>query len=421
VKPFNEVLDLVGEPLDLTAGEKVLVLFDPIGEICSNIRELGLVPVCVPDRQSGINPERVHGRVEHNYISELVKRDCSFKLAVAAPGMQRFFEVTNPSSRNGFTSWLRRCTGITLASAPRLHPWLIANELGPYRLRDEFGEFTYLSELDSSGTEPIIALSENYLWDGDRWYSDHELTEIKSNDFHKGSNCSLATPAGQGVRTFRFSDTKVIKYEVASPDYFERSQVMGEANFLQSLGKSVAQELGTPRLLSHVPGRVVVGLSREYLKGEVLGPQHAGSSDESVASLFTLATSFAEQGYFHNDIRPWNVIWQRGNAKFIDFADTARQDLDTQGIPNLVALYGTALYVKGITPRGFVLDEPHVFSNQLLALTSEFGLSDFNDEFGVLAQAWLELPLRIGQLEAFLFTDYSHKSLWGFLSGNSYA
>ena len=412
-------LNKLQEPLNLALGDSVLVLFDPEGSVCSEIRDQGLIPVCVPDRQSGITPELTHETIFAESIPQLLESDRSFKLAVATEGLERFVSVTKQEDQLNLLHWLRKNSEVSLFTAPRSFPWLLANQLGPYQLNDLCHHFKYLTEVDSSDLLPFIALSDNYLGDGKHWYTDFELSAIDANLLGQGNDLSENNGLNPRVRTFKTTDNNVIKFEVTSPDYFERSQVQGEANFLPSIPDAVSKELNIPKLKSQIQGRAVVTLAREYLCGDTTMGPNLTSPSEIAISLISLASNFAKHGYFHNDIRPWNVIWLENKPSFIDFADTSMQDLDVQGIPNLAALFGTTLYFSGLIPQGYALENTTQFVDQLTSILTELGLTSLNDEYGFYSRSWLKLPFLNLTDQAFLSGSLTYRSLWDLLTGNS--
>lgn len=412
---LSSALARVREPLNLLPGDQILVLFDPDGSVCSEIRSQGFNPVCVPDRQSGIRPTVTHETINAELVSELLRSDRLFKLAVATNGHAHFFDVTNPHEQANLVQWLKRNVEISLVNAPRTEPWLLANQLGPYRLYNDFNDFEYMAEIDSSDSIPLVALSDHHLWDGHNWYASRDLTAIRRKWLVTASGLTENGGVIPGVQTFKSTDNKLIKYEIISPDYFDRSQVIGEANFLEIVPSQIAEELQLPTLHGRINGRAVVTLTREYIAGSEMVEHSPALPSEIVLALMTLGSNFAKHGYFHNDIRPWNVIWSAGKPTFIDFADASRQDLDVQGIPNIAALFGTILYFSGLAPKGFALDDSPTFADQLARILAELGVTDLNDEHGALTYAWLELPLRYSQLTDFMTSSFTHLDLWNFL------
>lgn len=403
---LDRAIALIQQPIHLVPGDHVLVLFDPDGSACSDIRKQGFNPVCVPDRQSGIKPGLTHETLESNLIVELLQREQSFKLAVATHGLARYLDVSKPHEQSDLVQWLKANVMITVMGAPHTEPWLVANQLGPYRIRSPLSDFTYLAEIDSADPQPLIALSDHFLWAGHKWYAGTEL---------RGLGAKIRS-TGPFVRTFKSVDNTLIKYEITSPDYFDRSQVLGEANFLTEVPQEMVEELQLPSLSSRIDGRAVVTLTREFISGGEIGGHAPMQPEEKTIALISLASSFAKYGYFHNDIRPWNIIWSAGKPAFIDFADASSEDLDVQGIPNIAALFGIILWLSELTPPGFALDDSPEFVDQLIDLLAAIGVTDLNDEHGELARAWLELPARIAQLNEVGRSPFTHLTLWGFLS-----
>jgi len=231
--------------------------------------------------------------------------------------------------------WLAKYSTATLVEAPRrpLAPDL--HDLGPYSL-DIFEPFQFLSELHCESfsiTEPprpLLVASNQGLLVGSTWRPPTEFTALSGGRDNRN----------RGVETFHHRNG-VFKVERASADYFERCQALNEATFLQMIPTETRLHLDLPAVQALWRGRAVTHVFRENVPGRPLTPG-VGRDDPALIQEFVNACGkLGGCGLFHNDLRPWNLLWDGDRVRFIDFADTSTEDLDVQDLPQILAFAGT--------------------------------------------------------------------------------
>jgi|GEM_PF-2154754 len=373
----------------------VLVIGDPTGRIqgllstdhgkCAHCPSLGEV---LRQKKPLVTDRAVR-------TSDVVDGSTHFDLVIALDGWDRLLEVTQPVVRDEALAWLREHCTFMLTSAPRrpLAPDL--NELGPYEVHSLFANFAYVSELPKVSNEPessppLLMASDWFLQAGQVWIPWTELHQIPSH---------VEGPSDRSGRTYMSGAGHVVKVDFVSSDYFERSQVIGEAAFLASASSERRRVLQLPEIRSIDHGRAIVTLVRDRVRADTacgLDPVAA------VNSIIDEARRYSSVGLFHNDLRPWNVLWQNGRAILIDFADTAEEDLDARDLPQVLALAGTcaALLTKQI--RAGV----H-FHTDVVSIATRAGILDWwplQQQYGLpwfrLCQETTAVPLHHGQSAA---------------------
>ena len=334
-----------------------LVLFDKGCTGVDLLLEAGVEVTVVHDHPSDLESFARIG-VKTMLLSDLLARKSTWDVSVLVSGFDRYLRVSSDHSRQRLYGWLAQHCTVSLISAPRRVLDSTLNLLGPYRLGEISDNFAFVSEISPSevpSESPILVASDSWLFVGDTWHRDGDLHLVKrsgnSQDFEARSACFLT------------NDDRVIKTDLVNTDYFERSPILREALFLLKANKNTARQPGFPTLSGFSHGQAVVTSVREVVPGST--QQHGAALAESglCTSLVELCRTYAQSGLFHNDLRPWNVLWDGDVARLIDFADTSTRDADTMGLPQVVALIGTLLYF-----RGFPIRADEAFSGDLVEL-----------------------------------------------------
>lgn len=333
----------IADALSLGRSLRVLVLFDPDAIICQGLRDLGYAVDCCPDLQRGWSEVANHERVVAQEADDLFHALGQWEVVIGAIGWDRYLAVHSPSRVQQFLDWVRERSTVAIFSCPRQPIAPDLNRQGPYRARELFGKFAYVGEVsvadltDAEHRDPLLAVSDHHL---------------VSRSFHVpgAALCAIGRADARDsarVRTFLAGADRIVKVEAVSEDYFERSQVSGEARFLDGIDAQTRRALSLPRTLAVDRGAAVVSLVREAIPGvafeDVPGLQRA----HVMAEVLREAARFAAQGLFHNDLRPWNVVWNGETCRFVDFADTSTWDDDVHGLSQVGALVGTMVLIGG--------------------------------------------------------------------------
>ena len=329
----------------MTSSPRGLVFFDKGSKEVELLMESGVEVTVVHHHTSDLNAMAQRG-VRTMLLGDLLLMKDTWDMAVLASGFDRYLRTTSELGRRELYEWLGRHSTISLISAPRRALDSTLNLLGPYQLAEISDSFTFISEITSPvelSDSPLLVASDNWLLIGDTWYRGGDLHLLK----HSLSNGDLDTRAF----CYLTPDGQIIKIELVNTDYFERCQTLREALFLQMVNESTDLLPAFPQLLTLTHGRAVVTSARKAVSGECIEHGAALRQPKLCKSLVELASDYARSGLFHNDLRPWNVLWDGDVARFIDFADTSSRDSDTMGLPQIAALIGTLLYLQGFPIR----------------------------------------------------------------------
>jgi predicted Ser/Thr protein kinase len=311
----------------------VLVLGDPAARICRELREHGLMITCCTDLQS--SPDADHAGALVSSLDSLLDGGGRWDAVVALDGFDRINDVRSPVARSRMMHGLRQITDLlVLTPARRECPAPDLNDLGPYDTADLFACFPLLTECELTPTGgsagPLIVASTQLLGLGDQWVRASELRELSRT----------ASGVSHTVRTFEWHDA-IIKVEAASEHYFERCQALAEARFLTTVDESIAVRLSLPRVRLIERGRAVSHVLRDRVEGRSLEPGEARGSPQLLEHVVSAAADLAACGLFHNDLRPWNLLYDGSNVRFVDWAEASTCDADVRGLPQVLALAGT--------------------------------------------------------------------------------
>ncbi len=155
------------------------------------------------------------------------------------------------------------------------------------------------------------------------------------------------SPHGDGWSMLVTDGQLVLKAEIACADYLERTQVPGEARFLTDVRTDAIRDL-LPRLHTVNVGMGVNTLIREKVEGASTTSAFPASGLTCALSLLSEHQRWASTGLFHNDLRPWNLIWSGTDARLIDFADAGTLDADVTYLPQAIALAGLIAWLLGM-------------------------------------------------------------------------
>ena len=216
-----------------------------------------------------------------------------------------------------------------------------------YASRSLLSRFKFFHELESKDTlNPVIFASESFYLDREKIVSAFGIEVFPS---------MIISKENIPVRTWIGESGLLHKSELASVDFFERSQVAQEGYFLNQFQVESQESSFFPKLETVRYGRAIVESVRELIPGRVLNENDYGNLQ--VIQLFHSAClRFSSKGFFHNDLRPWNLLFDGSKIELIDFADTSKRDNDLTGLHQIDGYIGTSLVLMGkmkIMPGNF--------------------------------------------------------------------
>ena len=254
-----------------------------------------------------------------------------------------------------------------------------------YASRELLSRFKFFHELESKDTlNPVIFASDSFYLDQEKIVTAFDIEVFPS---------TVLGNENESVRTWIGKSGLLHKSELASVDFFERSQVAQEGYFLNQFQVESQESSFFPRLETVRYGRAIVESVRELLPGRVLHENDYGN--QQIIELFHSAClRFSRKSFFHNDLRPWNLLFDGSKIELIDFADTSKRDNDLTGLHQIEGYIGTALVLMGkmkILPGNFA--------------STIKSLIDAKFSHHQWSEMWLNLPVNIDYSELMVLDD----------------
>lgn len=196
-------------------------------------------------------------------------------------------------------------------------------------------------------------------------------------------------------RTLFLDDDKVVKVQLGDWHNFDDMEVAHEANFLLSAPASLTEALGleSGEVWAYF-GDAVTTTCRKKVPGIPLNELSAQSEKlvETLPNVVNACARLASEGFFHNDLRPWNLLEDCGTIRFIDFASLSRSDQDLRGLPQMVALSGVLIYLLASKWQNRVLGDFGAFHIELEELWTSHLPEHRECGSARWRTSWLSLP-----------------------------
>jgi hypothetical protein len=413
----DHTLDAVSEAVrEVVAGlpsqgaVTILVLGDPNALICSRLQDAGVEAQCCPLRQQprldGVHEQ--HTFILCDDVNDLLVLESDrvpprhWDIVVAVAGWERFVETHRANSIDALVRWIRQHSTIAIFAGIRRQLAPTVNDLGPWILESSILEFPYLGEWRPKTSSapvydaPLLVVSDHYLYSS--------LGLIPANDLR--SVRPTHHDHAPAVRTLIYDAKYIVKIGYGSSDYFDVNDVAAEADFLSRVDESTRADLGLPNLIASHTGRVVSQSIRNLIPGSASTPP--GKSSQWIAdSILRISQAYAARGLFHNDIRPWNLLWCDSHVTLIDFASTSRADQDASGLPQVLAMAGTVLACLGRS-----IPTTDRFADHVMELARAAGVLDAFPSGRLFGDPWSALVL-VESLDVSTYDD--QQFLWNFI------
>ena len=268
-------------------------------------------------------------------------------------------------------------------SLPKNYDWLLENA-------HFFSELGSVKKHPRGALRPLLLISDKLILIKNKIYLAPEITEIRHHSFIDSSS--------KRRRTFNLPGI-TLKYQYFTSQ--SENLLQKEYKNLRSMRKKFSSRNLAPKKIYYQNGYTVSELSRGTLPGERLDYGWEASDNEKILiSFIDECAKWSRARLFHNDIRPWNIIWDGTRIRIIDFADAEGVDCDPSGLPQIVLLVGLANYIVQGPDKAeiFSLEELVSAYNKLIAsspITAEL----------VLTESWINLNHVVEELKTISFTN----------------
>ena len=120
------------------------------------------------------------------------------------------------------------------------------------------------------------------------------------------------------------------------------------------------------------------------------------SPKKAVELLLLACSNLSKKRIFPNDLRPWNLVYQKSGCILIDFPKNINCDDDASGIPNFISLLLILEYLKVIESVSF-----ETVTSKFLNSICQHAEIYNPDSFQKLEFAWLNLEKYINSIKLF--------------------
>lgn len=202
---------------------------------------------------------------------------------------------------------------------------------------DFLKNYDYLAELaririNFSGVEyPIVYTSNILLFVNSKFYKSNCINTFKSSE----------------SAISRVYSVKDILYKVTISNGNSISPSLKEFEFLSNLELRNKVKLRTPIKIRLNKGLIFDTSKRKKITGINLHEiQNFHESLKILKEFIQLCRKFSKAKIYHNDIRPWNILWDGKKCVFIDFEFSSKYDQDTSNYPQILYFFAMANYIK---------------------------------------------------------------------------
>lgn len=275
-----------------------------------------------------------------DYLKYSRNRNALNSLNVFGTNFERFFHINGVvRAREALEQHGEGSFGVVL-QPPRVEQFADLDGKAPYVTSELLQGFRFVHELNPNDALPPALFASNHYF--------LHLGKVCAADSSEFPRDNLFESQKSNVsRTILIHSGDVIKTELVSIDYFERSQVAQEARFLRShegLFRSLKRAFPRVKQVQH--GRAVIEMTRDQVIGRPIDARDV-SCPQILNSFIEECRWLSENRLFHNDLRPWNLLVADEKVRLIDFADASSRDSDTVGLSQVSAFIGTILVLTG--------------------------------------------------------------------------
>jgi len=270
--------------------------------------------------------------------------EIEFDLSISMGSLVHVYRTLNLSDQENFFTFIKKNSKFAIWDIPIFEEnasWNWAIRQDPI---EDFKSAPFLYELGrfrrhSRGSQrPLILTSENFAYTGG------QVFKFESSQVHTEHPFSDGT---QNTRRTINLGSKILKIELNARNQKSAPSIFGEKKFLENKLITEDNNFHFPEVISTNWGVYVSQFSRESVEGIRLDlALNSQNRTEILNSFVSLTASLALSGIFPNDLRPWNLLWDGGACRLIDFSSSDFVDNDESGIPQFFSFLATVDFIK---------------------------------------------------------------------------
>ena len=213
-------------------------------------------------------------------------------------------------------------------SIPKNNDWI-------FKHFKNFFEIDLVKKHNRGLSRPLLILTNNLILANGNFYDEKEYHNVVRHDFAKHLPNRRNSYITAGVIT------KIELGEIGI-----KTELSREAEILLRMEQENFTHLSFPKLQDFKQGIWVTQLTRESFSGQRLDlGWPADQSALILKSFIDLCARWSKAKLFHNDIRPWNLIWNGTELALIDYSAVDKFDKDANGLPQILSFLLVANYL----------------------------------------------------------------------------
>jgi O-antigen chain-terminating methyltransferase len=271
----------------------------------------------------GLDARFIHDRFDGDFFQRHSMDD--FDVVLALNVLHHIRELDGAEAADGALAAIRAHATVLFCEVAQpeealewVADWHASDDalLSGYAFRRRLGTFeTHLTEV----RRPLYACSNRLAYVGGRWFVFDRVLDRA----HPGVPDRFA-----GQRRFFIGADSIVKACRATGNFgaFNRAELEAEARVLQALGDEPSR---FPPLLAQADDGGELWLARGVLPGvlvsELIEKGAHFDRDAMVRALLDELAHLQQRGYHHADLRAWNMLWDGGALRLIDFGSMTQQ------------------------------------------------------------------------------------------------
>jgi tRNA A-37 threonylcarbamoyl transferase component Bud32 len=320
-------------------------------------------------------------KVINTSILDYIKGDNSEKydLVICLSVIHHIYHINKASAAQEVIGWVQSHSLTAIYElALTEEKYMYWSKSQPKNIWRDFLTYYFAQELGWFATHlgtskrPLIFFSSQYIMDLDnKIYSIDEITIFEA---HKWSDFN------QKYRRSFLLDNRIYKLQFHLPN--EETETQLEYKFLLNFGINSYNfnfsKLEPKILFGSVASTFI---SRNFIEGERVDLMDLSKVKrvEVASNLIQRVQQLSELKLFHNDLRPWNLLWTGSTLQFIDFGDIHSEFKDVNQMPLDLVLILNLLFIfstleeneKWMYKKLFTSDGKHEIILEFESLTME--------------------------------------------------
>ena len=192
---------------------------------------------------------------------------------------------------------------------------------------------TYKNHLGEQ-SRPLLFASSDFFYEN-KGLTPREEVQLFTPQIEDENSCNR--------RVFKV-DRRLFKIQLASSGITNEARL--EFEFMNSKSLPLFfKEYGVCRM--HCDGKFMTTISRDFLTGRTLDSLSPHDTRGSIlVGFIQMVEALSSIGLRHNDLRPWNLVWDGKQVQPLDLGSISETATDANSIPQSIAIVANAYLIS---------------------------------------------------------------------------